>query len=180
MKTVRRKMKFGLLAFMLVAVFAMSFATPVSARADEDGDTAAEVDFVEDEMYCLGGGGNKGISSRTAITATSSRGYSSNGYYASTGERTIAGYVQNNAKPEVSLSTNSVAYNNGNGGVFKRIGADSHGGISPHVHQPIRNVAPNGMVYDSLGTKTYNGGVTLPSAKDVKQLYEYINNGKYQ
>jgi len=69
MKTVRRKTKFGLLAFMLVAVFAMSFATPVSARADEDGDTAADVDFVEDEMYCLGGGGNKGISSRTATTA---------------------------------------------------------------------------------------------------------------
>ena len=79
MKTVRRKTKFKWLAFMLVAVFAMSFATPVSARADEDGDTAADVDLIEDEMYCYGGGGSNGISSRTATTATSSRGYSSNG-----------------------------------------------------------------------------------------------------
>ena len=28
-------------------------------------------------------------------------------------------------------------------------------------------------------TKTANGGVTSPSKKDVKQLYEYLTNGKY-
>lgn len=38
----------------------------------------------------------------------------------------------------------------------------------------------NGSIYSSLGTKTSNGGVTSPSAKDVKQLYEYLNNVKYQ
>lgn len=51
--------------------------------------------------------------------------------------------------------------------------------ISPHVHQPLRNTAPNGNVYGSEGSKTTNGGVTSPSSKDFKQLYEYLINGKY-
>ena len=43
-----------------------------------------------------------------------------------------------------------------------------------------RNVAPNGDVYGKVGKRTADGGVTSPSAKDVKQLYEYLNNNKYQ
>lgn len=35
------------------------------------------------------------------------------------------------------------------------------------------------MIYGSQGTKTKNGGVTYPTKKDIKQLYEYINNSKY-
>ena len=92
------------------------------------------------------------------------------------------GYVKNNASPEVSLHTNSAGFNNNNGivgGDFKRFGAESPGGVSPHVHQPQRNVAPNGNIYGTVGTKTANGGVTLPTEKDIKQLYEYIVNGKY-
>lgn len=111
------------------------------------------------------------------------QGFSSKGYNPKPGERTLNGYVRNNANPEISLTTQSPGFNNNNGnvgGVFKRFGAESHGGVSPHVHQPQRNVAPNGSVYGSVGTKTSNGGVTSPSPKDVKQLYEYLNNGKYQ
>ncbi len=104
------------------------------------------------------------------------------GYVPQIGERTLKGYVENNASPEIVLNTQSAGfnYNKGNvGGQFKRFGAESHGGISPHVHQPQRNVTPKGDIYGSVGSKTSNGGVTSPSAKDVKQLYEYLNNGKY-
>ena len=112
---------------------------------------------------------------------TSSKGFSLTGYTPQLGERTIVGYVRNNATPEVSLTTNSVNFNNANGcigGEFKRIGAGTHAGISPHVHQPVRNVSPTGT-YGGVGSKTSNGGVTSPTAKDVKQLYEYVNNQKY-
>ena len=116
-------------------------------------------------------------------TPNTGQGFSSKGYNPQPGERTLDGYIKNNANPEISLTTQSPGFNNNNGNVggeFKRFGAESHGGVSPHVHQPQRNVAPNGNVYGSVGTKTSNGGVTSPSAKDVKQLYEYQNNGKYQ
>lgn len=99
------------------------------------------------------------------------QGFSSKGYNPQPEERTIDGYVRNNANPEISLTTQSSGFNNSNGnpgGVFKRFGAESHGGVSPHIHQPQRNVAPNGSIYGSVGTKTSNGGVTSPSAKDVK------------
>ena len=118
-----------------------------------------------------------------STTPNTGQGFSSKGYNPQPGERTLDGYVRNNANPEISLTTQSPGFNNNNGnvgGVFKRFGAESHGGVSPHVHQPQRNVAPNGSVYGSVGTKTSNGGVTSPSPKDVKQLYEYLNNGKYQ
>ena len=128
---------------------------------------------------------NGGAATGTAceVGSTTSQTFSSKGYNPKPGERTLEGYVRNNANPEISLTTKSAGFNNNNGnvgGVFKRLGAESHGGVTPHVHQPQRNVAPNGNIYGSVGTKTSNGGVTLPTAKDVKQLYEYLNNGKYQ
>ena len=115
-------------------------------------------------------------------TPNSGQGFSPNGYDPQPGERTLDGYVKNQASPEISLHTDSAGFNNNNGNVggdFKRFGAEAHGGVSPHVHQPKRNVAPNGNIYGTLGTKTANGGVTSPSTKDVKQLYEYLTNGKY-
>ncbi len=130
------------------------------------------------DLNALGGVGKSG-----STTPNTGQGFSSKGYNPQPGERTLDGYVRNNANPEISLTTQSPGFNNNNGnvgGVFKRFGAESHGGVSPHVHQPQRNVAPNGSVYGSVGTKTSNGGVTSPSPKDVKQLYEYLNNGKYQ
>ena len=41
------------------------------------------------------------------------------------------------------------------------------------------NINPNGDIYGKVGTKTANGGVNYPTAKDLKQLYDYLNNGKY-
>ena len=103
---------------------------------------------------------------------------SQKGYNPEPNERTFNGYVKQNADPEISLRTDSSDFKN-NDGVFKRFGANSHGGVEPHVHQPQRNVTPNGSVYGSVGTKTKNGGVTYPSEKDIKQLYDYLVNGKY-
>ena len=40
-------------------------------------------------------------------------------------------------------------------------------------------VAPNGTIYGGQGTNPLKN-VTLPGRRDVKQLYEYLNNGKYQ
>ncbi len=129
-----------------------------------------------------GNGRNSGTDVNAVSTRDTEQGYSPNGYNPKPGERTLNGYVSNNADPEVSLYTKSPGFNNSNGnagGQFKRFGAQSHGGVSPHVHQPQRNVSPNGNVYGTVGRQTINGGVTLPSSKDVKQLYEYLNNGKY-
>ena len=139
----------------------------VAETCKEDDGTFLD-DHQEDALIGAGGG-------------TSSKGFSSTGYTPQLGERTITNYIKNNATPEVSLTTNSTSFNNANGrtgGEFKRIGAGTHAGISPHVHQPIRNVAPTG-IYGGVGTKTSNGGVTAPTAKDAKQLYDHLNNGKY-
>ena len=147
----------------------LKYVDPTGHNAAEifDGDDSLLDDFQDKSVD-----GGKG---------TSSKGFSSTGYTPQSGERKIDGYVSNNATPEVSLTTKSVNFNNANGsigGEFKRIGAGTHAGISPHVHQPVRNVAPTG-IYGGVGTKTSNGGVTSPTAKDVKQLYEYVNNQKY-
>ncbi|MBO4863518.1 MAG: hypothetical protein J5517_04090, partial [Eubacterium sp.] len=150
--------------------------------------------FVSEEKVLVHNSGNSGCSVETSAdseggsgsenisTPNSGQGFSPNGYNPQPGERTLDGYVKNHASPEISLHTDSAGFNNNNGNVggdFKRFGAESHGGVSPHVHQPQRNVAPNGNIYGTVGTKTANGGVTLPSRKDVKQLYEYLTNGKY-
>lgn len=84
------------------------------------------------------------------------------GYKPKPGERTLDGYVKNNVSTdaELSLSTNSSGFNNHDGitgGEFKRFGSEEHAGLSPHVHQPIRNEAPNGNIYGSVGSKTSNG-----------------------
>ena len=127
-------------------------------------------------------GGSRG-GKATVGRPNSGQGYSRNGYNPKPGERTLKGYVEQTANPEISLYTESAGYNNNNGntgGQFKRLGAESGHGINgPHVHQPLRNVAPDGSVFGDVGSKTKNGGVTSPTVKDVKQLYEYINNGKY-
>lgn len=68
MKVVGEKIKLQLLAFMLVVAFALSFASPLSVWAD-DGDDAVDVDLTDEEVYCYGGGGSNGISSRTVSTA---------------------------------------------------------------------------------------------------------------
>ena len=47
------------------------------------------------------------------------------------------------------------------------------------MHQPLRNISPDGVIRGRLGRKTFNNGVTLPTLKDIKQLYEHLNNGKY-
>ena len=106
------------------------------------------------------------------------------GYNPQPGERTFKGYVEKNvsSNAEISLRTNSKGFNNHDGivgGEFKRFGSGEHAGISQHVHQPMRNISPNGDIYGKVGTKTANGGVDYPNAKDVKQLYDYLNNNKY-
>jgi hypothetical protein len=104
------------------------------------------------------------------------------------GDRTLEGFVKNNVSPEaeVGLYTNSAGFNNnpitGVGEQFKRFGANPQHGIDgPHVHQPTRGVNPRtGDIYGSQGSKTANGGVTSPTPKDIKQLYDFLFNGKYQ
>ncbi|BFN33305.1 hypothetical protein VHTUMSATKI_35000 [Vibrio harveyi] len=57
----------------------------------------------------------------------------------------MEGYVSNVAKQkEIGLNTNSTGFDMTGPKQFKRFGADSHAGISPHVHQPIRNTTPRG------------------------------------
>ncbi|MBH0171447.1 RHS repeat domain-containing protein [Fictibacillus sp. 18YEL24] len=111
------------------------------------------------------------------------KGLASRGYKPSAGERTLKNYVNNNVpkNKETKLFTKSSRFNNvgSKGGQFKRYGTDSPAGLAPHVHQPIRN-AHNGKIRGGVGSKTKNGGVTYPTKRDVKQLYQYINNGKYR
>ena len=98
-------------------------------------------------------------------------------------EHPYDGSIVNMGIVEVKLYTSSAGFNSNNGnigGQFKRFGSDSHAGLSPHVHQPQRNVTPTGDIYGGVGSKTSNGGVTSPGSKDVKQLYDYLNNGKYR
>ncbi|WP_412860550.1 hypothetical protein [Cytobacillus horneckiae] len=111
------------------------------------------------------------------------KGLATRGYKPKPGERTFEGFVKNNVPvdKETSLHTNSPGFNtspqNANG-QFKRFGTDSHGGLSPHVHQSTRNVNPKtGEIFGGQGRKTGNGGVTPPGKRDVTQLYQYLYNG---
>lgn len=47
------------------------------------------------------------------------------------------------------------------------------------LNKYVRNNA-NGNVCDTVGIKIFDRGVASPYTKDVKQLYEYLYNGKYQ
>lgn len=125
---------------------------------------------------------NKG-GSATVGRPNSGQGFSQKGYNPAPGERTLNGYVKQNANPEIPLYTDSAGFNNNGsiGGQFKRLGAEpGHGINGPHVHQPLRNVAPDGSIFGDVGSKTKNGGVTFPKPKDVKQLFEFLVNEKYR
>ena len=101
------------------------------------------------------------------------------GYKPKPGERTLDGYVSGATRnKEIGLNTNSPGFNHTGPEQFKRFGSGTHGGLSPHVHQPIRNLTTKGP-RGTTGTKTKNNGVTSPGKKDVKQLYQHLNNGKY-
>ena len=85
---------------------------------------------------------------------------------------------------ETNIYTNSSGFNSSNGdstSPFKRYGLNSHGGVEPHVHHPKRNVSPKtGIVYGTPGRKTSNGEASLPTNKDIKNLYDHLYNGKYE
>ena len=122
----------------------------------------------------------------TAPKPNHGQGFSKKGYFPEPGERTFEGYVNNNVPQnvETKLFTHSSGYNTNprNDGHFKRFGTEpnKHGIIGSHVHQPTRNINPNnGVITGKPGTKTKNHGVTIPRAKDIKQRYEYLENGKY-
>ncbi|NMA85223.1 MAG: hypothetical protein GX962_15320 [Epulopiscium sp.] len=81
------------------------------------------------------------------------------------------------------MYTKSNGFNNvgSSGGEFKRYGSVSgrHGVDGPHVHQPQRNV--NGSdIRGGLFNPKKGMGVDSPNALDIKQLYQYLFNGKYQ
>ena len=127
-----------------------------------------------------------GSSRYTVPKPNHGQGFSRKGYFPKPGERTFEGYVNNNVPQnrETKLFTHSSGFNTNvqSDGHFKRFGTkpNQHGIIGPHVHQPTRNINPNnGVITGKPGTKTKNGGVTVPRAKDIKQLYEYLENGKY-
>ncbi|MBJ6359883.1 hypothetical protein ACFOQM_00885, partial [Paenibacillus sp. GCM10012307] len=112
------------------------------------------------------------------------KGLETRGYKPQAGERNLEGYVKKNVPidKETKLYTKSSGFNNvgQSGGQFKRYGSDSHANLSPHVHQPQRNVDRSGNVRGSVGSKTKNGGVASPTKKDISQLYDNLNNGKYR
>lgn len=105
------------------------------------------------------------------------------GYKAMPEERTFEGYVTSAAEQrEIGLDTAASGFDFNASAVarkqFKRFGADSHAGLAPHVHQPQRNKTPKGP-RGGTGTKTHDGGVTSPTKKYVKQIYDHLKNGKY-
>ena len=68
------------------------------------------------------------------------------------------------------------------GGEFKRFGIVSgrHGIDGPHVHQPIRNVnLATGQIRGGTFNSKKGIGVDSPNKLDIKQLYQFIFNGKF-
>lgn len=131
-------------------------------------------------------GGSKGSIDSSTPKPNSGQGFSAKGYNPQPGERTFEGYMNKNVPqtPETKLYTNSSGFNTNPSEDmhFKRYGTkpNQHGIEGPHVHQPTRNINPyTGEITGKPGSKTKNGGVTIPGKKDIKQLYEYLENGKY-
>jgi RHS repeat-associated protein len=165
-------------------VKAVDTAKDVAKLADNIGDSAKASQKLGYDLQFFAKNSDDVVES--ASKATKGQGFSSKGYNPQPGERTFDGYVKKNvnSEAELSLKTDSAGFNNnskGVGGEFKRFGTESHGGVSPHVHQPVRNVnIKTGEVYGgTFNPSTKTGGVTSPGAKDIKQLYQHLNNGKY-
>ena len=169
----------------VVATFKAARKEMASAIKSKAGKLGNTIDTADD----LRKGGDKLIDGVKASKSGSpsvakpnqGQGFSSKGYNPQPGERTFVGYVKQTSDPEISLYTKSSGFNNnpkGTGGQFKRFGANEHYGLAPHVHQPVRNVTPNGMIFGKTG-KDVGIDVFSPNKKDIKQLYEYLNYGKY-
>ena len=119
------------------------------------------------------------------------QGFSKKGYFPKPGERTFEGFVKEwvPIDAELSLYTKSKEFNNVSniGGVFKRFGTKfgRHGIAGVHVHQPIRNVnLKTGKIRGGVFNPKKGIGVDSPKRLDIKQLYikqlyEYLENGKY-
>ena len=157
--------------------------TGVEKAAKEAAEKATEKTAKETAEKTAKEAAEKGIKSGTPNYG---KGYSPKGYNPKPDERTFEGYMKNNVpeEKETKLYTKSQEFNTNPQnaeGQFKRYGTNGHGPQLPdiHVHQPTRNVSPKtGIIYGGQGKNSLKD-VTLPSSKDIKQLYEYLNNGKY-
>ena len=157
--------------------------TGVEKAAKEAAEKATEKTAKEATEKTAKEAAEKGIKSGTPNYG---KGYSPKGYNPKPDERTFEGYMKNNVpeEKETKLYTKSQEFNTNPQnaeGQFKRYGTNGHGPQLPdiHVHQPTRNVSPKtGIIYGGQGKNSLKD-VTLPSSKDIKQLYEYLNNGKY-
>jgi len=137
--------------------------------------------YEQNQKKSNGAGSDSKSGTSSVAKPNQGQGFSSKGYNPQPGERTFEGFVKQISDPEISLYTKSSGFNNnpkGTGGQFKRFGANEHYRLAPHVHQPVRNVTPNGMIFGKTG-KDVGIDVFSPNKKDIKQLYEYLNNGKY-
>lgn len=105
------------------------------------------------------------------------------GYKPKPDQTTFEGYIKENVPLDVETKLKHFNTNPKEDGNFKRFGSKSnqHGIEGVHVHQPERNINhKNEIITGKPGSKTKNGGVSSPSKKDISQLYDYLNNNKYQ
>ncbi|MCR5609159.1 MAG: hypothetical protein K6G26_08865 [Lachnospiraceae bacterium] len=82
----------------------LNFSIGVSASSGYDRKEADACITISQRLTVKGGSGTGSIA-----TPNSGQGFSPNGYNLQPGERTLNGYVKNNASPEVSLHTNSAS-----------------------------------------------------------------------
>jgi len=191
----------GALPFVGDALFKGGSKAVVKAAGDSGSDKVIKMIMKEDaddfaEAAVKGAGNNaprkmnlqffSEAGTRSIPKPNTGKGFSTNGYSPKPGERTFEKYVNNNVPKDVEtkLYTNSSGFNTNpkNDGHFKRYGTkpNQHVIEGAHVHQPPRTVNPtNGIITGKPGTKTKNGNITEPRSKDIKQLYDYLNNGKY-
>ena len=127
-----------------------------------------------------------GSSRYTVPKPNHGQGFSRKGYFPKPGERTFEGYVKAmvSVDAELSLYTKSKGFNNVDeiGGEFKRFGTKPgrHGIAGVHVHQPIRNVKlETGEIRGGVFNPQKGIGVEPPKRLDIKQLYQFFFNGKY-